>query len=93
MGSMAFGEEVELQSLGAKALWIAKPGGVGEGGEQGERLPRRVQRRRCQEKCVRERGSGPAFMLLCECPRAWREPLRMVVLCAVSSSCMPMPDQ
>ena len=22
-----------------------------------------------------------AFMLLCECPRAWREPLRMAALC------------
>ena len=30
---------------------------------------------------MRERGTGPAFMLLCECPRAWREPLRMAVLC------------
>ena len=25
---------------------------------------------------------GPAFMLLCECLRAWREPLRMAALCS-----------
>ena len=63
-------------------VWIAKTGGVGKGGQQMTCLPRGVQRRRCQEKCVRERGSGLAFMLLCECPRAWREPLRMAALCS-----------
>ena len=51
-----------------------------EGGLRIVGSPGGMQRRRCQ-KGVRERGTGPAFMLLCECPRAWREPLRMAVLC------------
>ena len=82
VGSMVPGEAEELQSLGSRGLWIAKPGGVGKGGQQLTCLPRGVQRRRCQEKCVKERGSGPAFMLLYECLRAWREPLRMAALCS-----------
>ena len=61
--------------------WRAKPGGVAKEGSWGCSSPGRAQSRRRQESGVRERGTGPAFMLLCECLRAWREPLRMAALC------------
>ena len=45
----------------------------------------RLTWRSAEEKVSGEGCEGArrraAFMLLCECPRAWREPLRMAVLC------------
>ena len=51
---------------------------------------RRAARCRLTWRSAEEKVSGEgcegarrraAFMLLCECPRAWREPLRMAALC------------
>ena len=81
-GEHGGGEMVGLLSLGGIGVWRAGPGAAGGEREPGVGLPGEAQRRRCQEKGVRMRGTGPAFMLLCECPRAWREPLRMAALCS-----------
>lgn len=70
--------------LGVDGVWRAGSGGAGEGWPwRGAGSPGRLQRRRSQESGVRERGTGPAFMLLCECLRAWKEPLRMAALCSM----------
>ena len=75
-------EEVErLQSLGAEGNGEQSQVRWPKKGSWGCSSPERAQERRCQEKGVRERGTGLAFMLLCECLRAWREPLRMAALC------------
>ena len=65
----------------------AGPGAAGGERDPGVGLPGGAQRRRCQEKGVRMRGTGPAFMLLCESLRARREPLRMVALCSEQVLC------
>ena len=67
---------------GGIVVWRAGPGAAGGGREAGVGLPGEAQRRRCQEKGVRMRGTGPAFMLLCESLRARREHLRMAALCS-----------
>ena len=80
MGSMT--EEVErLQSLWAEGNVEQSQVGWPKKVCGGCSSPGRAQSRRRQESGVRERGTGPAFMLLCECLRAWREPLRMAALC------------
>ena len=67
---------------GGIRVWRAGPGAAGGEREPGVGLPGGAQRRRCQEKGVRMRGTGPAFMLLCESLRARREHLRMAALCS-----------
>ena len=67
---------------GGIRVWRAGPGAAGGEREPGVGLPGGAQRRMYQEEGVRMRGTGPAFMLLCESLRARREHLRMAALCS-----------
>ena len=71
-----------------RGLWRAGPGAAGGEREPGVGLPGEAQRRRCQEKGVRERGTG---LLLCCCvsARGLGESLCAWQHCAESFCCMP----
>ena len=85
-GAWRWGDGSAAECVGI-GVWRAGPGAAGGGREAGVGLPGEAQMRRCQEKGVRMRGTGPAFMLLCESLRARREHLRMAALCSEQVLC------